>query len=49
MTGPISSKWTCSALQMHNGAIIVCDEPACDELTVGAYKYFLDIEKGERL
>ena len=49
VTGPISSKWTCSALQMHNGAIIVCDEPACDELTVGAYKYFLDIEKGERL
>ncbi len=47
--GGVSAKWTCSALQMHNGAIIACDEEACDELTVGAYKYFLDIEKKERL
>ncbi len=47
--GSVSHKWTCSALQMHNGAIIACDEAACDELTVGAYKYFLDIEKKERL
>ena len=47
--GPVSSKWTCSALQLHNGAIIACDEPACGELTVDTYKYFLDIEKKERL
>ncbi len=47
--GPVSSKWICSALQMHNGAIIACDEPACGELTVDTYKYFLDIEKKERL
>lgn len=47
--GNVSHKWTCSALQMHNGAIIACDEAACDELTVGAYKYFLDMEKKERL
>jgi glucosamine-6-phosphate deaminase len=47
--GAVSSKWTCSALQLHNGAIIVCDEPACGELTVDTYKYFLDIEKKERL
>ncbi len=47
--GAVSQKWTCSALQYHNGAIIACDEAACDELTVGAYKYFLDIERGERL
>ena len=47
--GSVSHKWTCSALQMHNGAIIACDEAACDELTVGAYKYFLDIESKERL
>ncbi len=47
--GAVSSKWTCSALQMHNGAIIACDEPACGELTVDTYKYFLDIEKKERL
>jgi len=47
--GAVSHKWTCSALQHHNAAVIACDEAACDELTVGAYKYFLDIERGERL
>ena len=47
--GGVSQKWTCSALQMHNGAIIACDEEACGELTVDTYKYFLDIEKAERL
>lgn len=43
--GSISHMWTISALQMHQRAIIVCDEAACDELRVGTYKYFLDIEK----
>ena len=38
-----------SALQLHNAAIIACDEEACGELTVDTYKYFLDIEKKERL
>ena len=47
--GDVSHKWTCSALQLHNGAIIACDEEACGELTVDTYKYFLDIEKGQRL
>ena len=47
--GGVSQKWTCSALQMHPAAIIACDEPACGELTVDTYKYFLDIEKAERL
>ena len=47
--GGVSQKWTCSALQMHPAAIIACDEPACGELTVDTYKYFLDIEKEERL
>ena len=47
--GGVSQKWTCSALQLHNGAIIACDEEACGELTVDTYKYFLDIEKAERL
>ena len=47
--GGVSQKWTCSALQMHPNAIIACDEPACGELTVDTYKYFLDIEKDERL
>ncbi len=47
--GGVSQKWTCSALQMHPAAIIACDEPACGELTVDTYKYFLDIERAERL
>ncbi len=47
--GGVSQKWTCSALQMHNNAVIACDEDACGELTVDTYKYFLDIERGERL
>ena len=37
--------WTISALQLHPHAIIVCDETATDELKVGTYKYFKDIEK----
>lgn len=42
--GAVSQAWTCSALQMHPKAIIVCDEPACGELKVDTYKYFRDIE-----
>ena len=37
--GSVSQKWTCSALQMHQNGIIVCDEAACGELTVDTYKY----------
>ena len=44
--GEISHKWTASMLQMHPKAIVVCDEPACDELTVATYKYYLDKERG---
>ncbi len=47
--GGVSQKWTCSALQLHNAAIIACDEEACGELMVDTYKYFLDIEKSQRL
>ncbi len=42
--GGVSQQWTCSALQLHPKAIIVCDEPACGELKVDTYKYFKDIE-----
>ena len=49
VAGSVSQVWTCSALQMHNGAIIVCDEAACGELKVDAYRDFLDVEKEERL
>ena len=44
--GNVSHMWTASMLQMHPHAIVVCDEPACDELTVGTYKYYLDKERG---
>ena len=47
--GGVSQKWTCSALQLHKDAIIACDEASCGELTVDTYRYFLDIEKKERL
>ncbi len=43
--GGVSQMWTISALQMHQRAIIVCDETACDELKVSTYRYFKDIEK----
>nr|WP_314754356.1 glucosamine-6-phosphate deaminase [uncultured Prevotella sp.] len=43
--GPITQAWTISALQQHPHAIIVADEAATDELKVGTYKYFKDIEK----
>ena len=42
--GGVSQVWTCSALQLHPKAIIVCDEPACGELKVNTYRYFKDIE-----
>ncbi|MBR2281658.1 MAG: glucosamine-6-phosphate deaminase [Spirochaetales bacterium] len=47
--GGVSQKWTCSALQMHNNAIIACDEAACGELKVDTYRYFLDVESSQRL
>ncbi|MEG1573780.1 MAG: glucosamine-6-phosphate deaminase [Bacteroidales bacterium] len=43
--GGISQMWTISALQNHPHSIIVCDEDATAEITVGSYKYFKDIEK----
>ncbi|GAB3218028.1 glucosamine-6-phosphate deaminase [Algoriphagus aestuariicola] len=43
--GGVSHMWTLSALQLHNKSMIVCDEPATDELKVSTYKYFKDIEK----
>ena len=42
--GGYSHQWTISALQVHPKGIIVCDEDATDELKVGTYKYFKDIE-----
>ncbi|MDE7407581.1 MAG: glucosamine-6-phosphate deaminase [Muribaculaceae bacterium] len=42
--GAVSQMWTISALQLHPHAIIVADDAACDELMVGTYRYFKDIE-----
>lgn len=43
--GSVNHMWTISALQMHPKGIIVCDEAATDELKVGTYRYFKEIEK----
>ena len=43
--GAVTHWWTISALQMHRHGIIVADEAACEELKVGTYRYFKDIEK----
>ena len=42
--GSINQMWTITALQLHEKAIIVCDEAATEELKVGTYRYFKDIE-----
>jgi glucosamine-6-phosphate deaminase len=41
---PVSHMWPISILQMHQHGIIVCDEASCDELRVGTYKFFHDIQ-----
>lgn len=43
--GAINHLWTISAIQMHQHSVIVCDESATEELKVGTYRYFKDIEK----
>jgi glucosamine-6-phosphate deaminase len=40
----INHMWTISILQLHQKAIVVCDEDATDELRVGTVRYFKDIE-----
>ena len=47
--GSVNHMWTISALQMHQHGIIVCDDAACDELKVGTYRYFKDIERNNLL
>ncbi len=45
----LHTAWTISALQLHKHGIIICDEMATDELKVGTYRYFKDIEKEQYL
>jgi len=43
--GGVSHMWTVSMLQLHEHAIIACDEPATMELQVESVKYFREIEE----
>ncbi len=43
--GGVSHMWTVSMLQLHEHAIIACDEPATMELQMESVKYFKDIEE----
>lgn len=42
--GPINHFWTISALQLHRHFLLVCDEPAQQELKVKTVKYFTELE-----
>lgn len=42
--GSVNHMWTITALQLHAKGIIVCDEAATEELRVGTYRYFKEIE-----
>ena len=43
--GSYNHQWTVSALQVHPNGILVCDDPAAEELRVATYRYFKDIER----
>lgn len=43
--GPVNHLWTVSALQLHRRAVVVCDEPATQELKVKTVKYFKQLEQ----
>ncbi|WP_263081476.1 glucosamine-6-phosphate deaminase [Endozoicomonas sp. Mp262] len=42
--GSVNHLWTVSALQMHQKAMIICDEDATMELRVKTLKYFSELE-----
>lgn len=43
--GSVNHLWTISCLQLHRRGIVVCDEPATQELKVKTVKYFKELEK----
>ena len=45
--GCVNHLLTISALQMHSKAVLVCDEPATQELKVKTVKYFTNLEAAE--
>ena len=46
--GSVNHLWTVSILQTHPHGIIVCDEDACHEITVGTYRYFKEQTENEK-
>jgi glucosamine-6-phosphate deaminase len=44
----VNHMWTVSAIQMHQKAMIVCDEDATGELRVKTVKYFKNLEEDSR-
>ncbi len=42
--GSVNHLWTVSALQLHPKSVIVCDEPATQELKIKTVKYFKELE-----
>ncbi|MGF1759422.1 glucosamine-6-phosphate deaminase [Photobacterium sagamiensis] len=42
--GSVNHLWTVSALQLHPKSLVVCDEPATQELKVKTVKYFQELE-----
>ncbi|EFM95682.1 glucosamine-6-phosphate deaminase [Actinobacillus pleuropneumoniae] len=42
--GSVNHMWTVSALQLHKRGIVVCDQPATQELKVKTVKYFTQLE-----
>ena len=43
--GNISNQYTCTAVQNHPKAIVVCDKKATFELKVKTYEYYLNLQK----
>ena len=43
--GSVSSMYTCSVVQQHPDAIVICDEDATAELTVKVSKYYKSIQQ----
>lgn len=43
--GAVNHLWTISCLQLHRHSIVVCDEPATQELKVKTVKYFTQLEE----
>ncbi|MCH5246700.1 MAG: glucosamine-6-phosphate deaminase [Muribaculaceae bacterium] len=41
--GGVSQMWPVTALQLHNHSTIIASEDACDELKVGTFRYYLDL------